>query len=868
MFRRKRNNSDFNAEIEAHLEFEAERLKEQGLCDEDARAAAHRSFGNVLQAHERFYESGRWMWWDHLSRDISYALRMLRKSPVFTAVAIVTLALTIGANAVAFGVLNGVILRPLDVPEPETLYQLAHGGDDGSNQSYPNFVDLRDRNRTFDGIAAYSITAVGLNSGETPTRAWAVEASGNYFDVLKIQPHIGRLFHLSDENGPDSAPYAVLSYDYWQNHFQGDRNVVGQVVSLNRHPFTILGVTPKGFRGTILFFQPDFFIPIVNQAYLEGNDLNTRGKRWVFEVFGHLKAGVTPAQAIADLNSIGADIAKTYPETSGQMTFRLARPGLYGDFLGRPVRAFVAGIMLLAGMILLAACANLGSLFAARAADRFREVALRLALGASRGHVLRQLLTESLLLSLAGGVVGLAGSIWLLRGLSMWNPLPRFPMRLTVTPDANVYIAALLLAVISGLMFGLVPIRQIHRADPYQIIKSGRSGRTGRRLSLRDLLLSAQIAICALLVTASLVSVRGLLFSLHSDYGFEPKNAVLIDTDLRMAGYTGEQVPLMQKRMIQALQGIPRVSAVALIDWPPLDQGFKGALVFNDQTADLRPSNAAATALMLKISPEYFQTAQTTVLAGRAFTWHDDTTAPMVAVVNREFARKVIGTSDALGHYFKTLSGERIQVVGIVEDGKYMSLTESPQPAMFRPILQAPSSLSCFIVRSARGAEIAPEMRRALHGVDSGLPVFIQTWHSGMSGVLFPSRAATASLGVLGVLGAMLSVTGIFGMAAYSVSRRLKELGIRIALGAQWREVLQAALGRAFKLLAVGSGAGLILGILSSRALGSIVYQATARDPLVVAGVVLSMLLLGLVATWIPAQRALSIDPLTLLREE
>lgn len=868
MFRRKRDDRDFSAEIEAHLEFEADHLREQGLSADEARAAAHRSFGNVLQARERFYESGRWMWWDNFSRDVRYALRMLRKSPVFTAVAVATLALTIGANAVVFGVLNGLILRPLDLPHAESLYQIAHSGDDSANQAYPNYLDLRDRNRTFDGIAAYSITAAGLNSGENPARVWVVQASGNYFDVLEIQPLLGRFFHVSDENGSNSAPYAVLSYAYWQNHFQGDPKVVGQTVLLNRHPFTILGVAPSGFYGTILFFRPDFFVPIVNQPQLEGNDLNARGKRWVFELVGHLKAGVTPAQAVADLNAIGAGIEKTYPETAGQMTFRLARPGLYGDFLGRPVRAFVAGLMLLAALILLAACANLGTLFAARATDRFREVALRLALGASRLSVLRQMLTEALLLSLAGGAAGLLGSVWLLRVLSAWNPLPRFPMRLAVVPDSGVYVAALLLALLSGLLFGLVPIRQIQRTDPYQIIKAGTTGAVRGRFSLRDLLLSFQIAVCALLVTSSLVAVRGLMHSMQSDFGFEPQNALLIETDLKMAGYTGAQVPEMQKRMIGTLQELPGVSSVGLVDWPPLDQGFKAALVFADQTADLRPSNAAATAMLLKISPEYFQAARTPMVTGRTFTWHDDQGAPPVAVVNQEFARKVIGTPDAVGRYFKVLSGERIQVVGIVKDGKYMSLTESPHAAMFRPILQAPSSLSFFVVRSERGPELAADARATLRGVDAGLPVFIQTWYEDLNGVLFPSRVATASLGVLGALGALLSVTGIFGMAAYSVSRRLKELGIRIALGAQTREVLHAALGKAFKLLAFGSVAGLVLGILASRVLESIVYQATTRDPLVLAGVVFSMALLGLLATWIPAQRALAIDPLALLREE
>jgi ABC-type antimicrobial peptide transport system permease subunit len=324
----------------------------------------------------------------------------------------------------------------------------------------------------------------------------------------------------------------------------------------------------------------------------------------------------------------------------------------------------------------------------------------------------------------------------------------------------------------------------------------------------------------------------------------------------------------MQRRMIDAVKSIPGVTAVGSSDWPPLDQAWQTTLVFHDSATDLRPVNAAAQAVVFKISPEYFPAAGTALLSGRDFTWHDDAYAPRVAVVNREFARRLLGSaSGALGGYYKTRE-TRIQVIGIVEDGKYLSLTERPQPAMFLPILQAPRSQTWLVVRSDRGADLAADLRKTLHGLDPGLPLHILTWNQQLYGALFPARLATVSLGVLGVIGAMLSITGIFGMAAGSVSRRLRELGIRIALGAQRREVLQAALGRAFKLLALGSGAGLILGILASRVLAFIVYQATPRDPLVLAAAVLVMLFLGLLATWIPAHRALAVSPLILLREE
>jgi predicted permease len=807
-----------------------------------------------------------------LWQDLRFGFRMVMKNPGFTAVAVLTLAMAIGANAVVFSVMNALILHPLHVPQAESFYGIQHGNEASSYQSYPDYLDLRDRNKSFDGLAAYDAAQVGLDSGENPSRVWIILASGNYFDVLRLRPFLGRFFHASDEHGPNSAPYIVLSYSFWHTHFHDDRSVVGRVVQVNKQPFTILGVAPPGFNGTLVFFNPGFFVPIVNQEQVEGeNDLNARGKRWVFMTMGHLNVGVTPAQATADLNLIGSYLEKTYPKDDDQRTFALTRPSLYGDYLGKPVREFTTGLMLLAALILLAACANLGSLFAARAADRAREVALRLALGATRARILRQLFTEALLLSVMGGAVGLWGSIVLLSALSAWQPFSRWPIQVPVNPDAYVYGFALLLTLASGFLFGAVPVRQVFRTDPYEIVKAGSLRSVGGRVTIRDLALVVQIAICALLVTSSLVAVRGLLRSLHSNFGFEPNNAVLADTDLSMADYKGDSVREMQRRMIDALETIPGVKSVGLIDWAPLvSGGQKDSHVFTDVTTDLRPSNAAAEPFMFSISPAYFQAAGTGLLSGRTFTRHDDENAPRVAVINQELARRLFGSpANATGRYFKMPDGTRAQVVGIVEDGKYGSLTEDPQPAMFFPILQSPSSQTYLVVRSDRDpAQLAPAIRSRMRDLDAGLPVYMGPWNKELDTSLFGSRMAAMALGVMGMMGAVLSLTGIFGMAAYSVSKRLRELGIRIALGAQRKEVLQAALGRPFKLLAWGSATGLVLGILASRVLASIVYQATPRDPLVLTGVVLAMALLGLLATWIPARRALSIDPATLLREE
>jgi len=867
-------------ELRSHIQLRADDLEWSGLSRAEAERRARIEFGAYERYREESHEALGGQFVETLLQDVRYSLRVLRKSPGFASVAVYTLALAIGANAVVFGVLNALILRPLNVPGAGSLFAVERGKDQAINHSYPDYVDLRDRNRSFKDLAAYNVASAALDSGGNATPAWLMEVTGNYFDALGIHPFLGRFFHRADERGPNSAPYIVLTYPYWHSQFHDDRSVVGRVVQLNKHPFTILGVAPLDFQGTLLFLAPDFWVPIVNQEQVEGLDvLNERGNRGILMVLGHLKPGVTQAQAVADLNSIGKWMEKSYPKDDADMTFFLTSPALAGDWLGGPMRQFLSGLMLLAGLILLAACANLGSLFAARAADRSREIALRIALGSSRRRILRQVFTEAVLISLVGGTVGLMGSVLLLRGLSVWRPLSSTAptLRVSVNPDAKVYLVALLLAIASGILFGAVPVRQILRTNPYEVVKAGLSGRAGRRISLRDLLLVAQIAICAVLVTSSMVAVRGLMRALHSNFGFEPRNAMLVGTSLSMAGYRGDSMSAMQKRVIDSVQIIPGVKAVGSVDRPQLYFGANSTIVFSDKAVDLTPSNAAADVMVYNISPGYFDAAQTALLAGRSFTWHDDENAPRAAVVNREFASRIFGSAPgAVGRYFKRRDGKRIQVVGVVEDGRYANITEAAQPAMFLPTLQSPYVRGThmnditLVVRSERDPQqLGEAIKSTLAEVDPGMPITIRMWDKELNdSALFASRVAMMALGVLGMMGAVLSITGIFGMATYSVSKRLRELGIRVALGAQKKEVLESALGRAFRLLAFGSLAGLVLGLLGTRVLSYIVYGATPRDPLVLAAAVVSMALVGLAATWIPAQRALSVDPIRLLREE
>jgi len=872
IFGRSRLFNDLNEEMRLHIEERTEQLMREGMSKDEAERKARVAFGNSTLMEERSRAVWQWPTLESIAADVRLCVRQLRKSPGFTVAAVLTLALAIGANAVVFGIMDGLILRPLNVPQADSLYGTQYG--DGSGfQSYPNYLDLRARNHSFDDVAAFNFNlGLGLDTGNDPSTANAFAVTGNYFDVLRVQPMLGRFFHASDEHGPGSAPYIVLTQAFWHTRFNDDPKVVGRVVGINHHPFTIIGVAPKGLQGTILFVAPDFFLPVVNQdQVVPGNSLTTReNTHALFEVFGHLKPGVTVAQANADVNAVGSDLEKTYPKQVSHASVSLGRVGLTA-FAG-PAKAFVTGLMLLAGLILLAACTNLGSLFAARAADRGREMALRLALGSSRKRILRQLFTEAMLISLAGGALGLGASVALLKKISVWQPISGTPLHIPVMPDARLYWYSLALALVSGFLFGIVPVRQVLRANPYEIVKAGSSARMGRRVTVRDVLLVLQIAICAVLVTSSMVAVRGLMNSMHGSYGFDPHNAMTAGVNLAMDGYTLDTALPMQRRMIEAMQSIPGVESAGLVNgYPPLVYtAANRENAFRQETSNLIAANAMISPFRYEVSPGYFDAAGTTLLAGRSFSWQDDAHAPGVAIINRHFAEKIFGSiTGAIGRNFKLQDGTIVQVVGVAEDGKYVALTEDQEPAMFLPFMQSPEISAYLVVRSHRDPQqLATAMRSKMRELDRTLPIDLETYTQLLDTVLFPARAATMALGVLGFMGAMLAVTGIFGMAAYSVSKRLRELGIRMALGAKRKEVLQAALARPLRLLAIGSASGLILGLLATKVLAYIVYQATPRDPFVLAGVVLAMLLLGLVATWIPAQRALSVNPLILLRED
>jgi predicted permease len=858
---------ELDAEIRSHIEMRIADSVANGAEPEQARRDALIRFGNPTTTREHMTEADAGMAWDSFARDLLYAARQLRRTPTFLLTALFTMILAIGANVVVFSILNAVILRPLDVPNSAGLYSIAHQQSGFESQSYPDFLDYKSRNNTFRDMAVYHLQNAGLAVGNTAFNSWYCRVSGNFFDMLGAQPAQGRLFHASDEHGANSAPYIVLSHDFWRARLGSDPSIVGSVVHINKHAFTVIGIASPAFHGTDIFIWPDFWMPYVNTPDDEGTTFLTNRSMHNLWLLGQLAPGVTAKQAEQNLNAIAKEMAKQNPEDDG-LSARLVKPGLLGDAFGAPARAFVAAIMLLAFLVLLAACANLASLFAARTADRSREVAIRLAIGSSRWHILRQLLCEAVLVSAIGGTLGTFFSIALLRALTRWHPFHEFPIHVAVSPDKTVFLVALLLSLGSGLLWGLVPLRQVYRTDFTQVMKTGSTGPiVFQRCSFRDLLLGVQIALCTLLVTASFVAVRGMQRSLKAPLGFQPQNALIAQTDLHMGGHTDRTSTQLQKRMLDEARRIPGVSSVGIINETPLGTGGSSTDVYRVGTTDFRSSNSVFSAKYFSISPGYLEAAGTRLLSGRDITWHDDEKAPKVAIVNETFAREMFPNQPALGSSF--LMGAVYQIVGVIEDGKYDSLTESPRPAMFFPLEQNPDSDTSLILRSQLPpSDIVPQLRESLARIDPDLPFVFQTWPEALAFVLFPARAATASLGVMGLFAAMLAVTGVFGMAMYSVSKRFKEFGIRVALGAQSTQLMRAALGRPIFMFLLGSAVGLSLGVVASQVLSHVVYQATPRDPIVFAGVMLTMAVLGLLATWIPARRALRVHPAQLLREE
>jgi predicted permease len=804
-----------------------------------------------------------------LVQDLRYAARMLLKNPGFTAVAMLTLALGIGANTTVFSVVNALVLRPLSVSRPAEL-AFVQNSTFGPGHSFPNYRDLRDGNHVFTGLIAYRIAPMEMETNGGTERIWGYLASGNYFDVLGVQPMLGHFFKQSDDLHPGASPYAVLSYGAWQSRFAGDPAIIGKVIRINRTPFTVMAVAQPDFHGTEVFYWPEVWVPIMMEPRIEGRDWLEERSTWNCWMLGRLKPQVSAAQAEADLNAVATEMTRQFPSENDGLHFKLAKPGMIGEIIGGPARAFGFGVLILAALVLLAACTNLASMFTARATDRQRELAVRLAIGANRGRIVRQVLTETLVLSLLGGSAGYLLAAFLSQALSHWRAPMDFPVQFNVNPDWRVFLFALGSSIAAAGIFGTAPAWRASKTDPNAALR-GASATWGRgRLALRDVLVVVQVSLCFVLVSASFLSLRGLQQALRMNLGFQPQRVSTVAFDLGLAGYSEQRGRDVQRLVLAAVQQLPGVRSASYANSVPLSIDQSTTAVYPADKRDLRPSDRI-NASVYQVSPDFFATLGVKLLAGREFTWHDDGKAPRVAIVNLAFARRVFHRDDVVGRRFPAYDPTHlIEVVGLVEDGKYESLTESQRPALFWSSLQSYNSTTTLEVNSSLPATaMVSQIRQAIARLDPELPLYgIGSLEQMLGFAFFPTRAAAVALSAFGLLAIMLAATGIHGLVAYAVSRRTREIGIRMAIGAQPLGVLRLVLGKTAALLVLGSLIGLALAFAVGRVITSIVYESQPHDPLVMLSVWLSIALLGLLASWSPARRATRVDPLTALRYE
>ena len=802
-----------------------------------------------------------------MRQDIRLAFRRLGKTPGFTALTVTTLALAIGANTTTFSALNQFLLRPLPIKQPKELVFMNTGR--GISQSYPNYVAFRDTNRTLSGLVAYRIQPVGISHAGKNSHIWGYEASGNYFDVLGVHAILGRTFTPEEDRIASPRPVIVISYNAWQNRFAGDPSIVRQAVKLNGLDYTILGVMPRGFFGTEVLLTPEFWVPMAMEPQIEpGNNWLDNGATWNVWVLGRLKPGVTTQQAQADLNSIAAGLAHLTRFNEG-MKIYLSPPGLIGTALRGPVTGFASVLMALAGMVLLIACVNIAGILLARAADRRKEISVRLALGAPRWKLVRQLLTESFILSFAGAGVGVLIAMWLLGLLKAFRMPISIPAATDLPFDWRVVAFTIGTCFFTTLLFGLAPAIHAARVDLLPGLKNQISERF-RRVSFRDVLVGAQVALSLVLLVGTVLVVRSLQRAVTIDIGFNPHNAVAVMFDVSLNGYNKERGQAFERRLLAQLATVPGLDSYAIGSTLPLSVAQSNTVVF----AEGKPVPALADvpqANFYTVSPGFFRAMQTRVVEGREFEDRDGPSAPQVAIINQALARRLFPNEDALGkRVSQSSTGPWWQVAGIVATGKYQSLSDENQPAIFWPRAQRYDSAMTIVARSSMPpADVLRRVEGAVYALDSTLPFFqADSLEDHLSLPLLPARVAAGMLGGFGILAVILSATGLYGMLSYAVSKRTREIGIRLAIGANGVDVLSLVLRRAVIIVASASALGAILALSAGPYFSPILYGVSPKDPTTYTLALLLMALIGCISCLVPVRRALRIEASVALRDE
>jgi predicted permease len=872
LLRRERAAAEFDQEFRNHLEQEIESNLRAGMTPEEAKLAAGRLIGPVSLYKEECREAHGVGFVESFGRDLRYGARMLRRTPLFTAVAIGTLGVGIGANTTVFTFVENILLRSLPIHNPEQVDALNWGG--LANMSFPNYLDFRDRNTVFSGLAAYSLAAVNMSvQPRENIRAWGYEATGNYFETLGVEPLLGRFFGPRDDDEPGAHPVIVISYRFWQRRFAGDPSVVGRPVKINGYPFTVVGVAQPAFSGTELVIAADYWVPMSMELEVQPGSAWTKWRTsqnaWTL---GRRKPGVTRAQAEANLDQIASQLARTYPnEVSPKEKFQLSSPGLIGQALRGPVTSFGVVLMGVAGLGLLLACVNLAGMLLARASDRRREVGIRLALGAGRGQLLRQLMTESLLLAMSGGLLGFGLALAACSFLSSWHPSFDLPINVALHPNAMVLSFTVAAAFLTTILFGLAPALQTIRIDLIPSLKNEAVSAKLRRWSVRDLVVTGQIALSVTLVICSALVVRSLQHALSLNLGFNPNGAAAVSFDLGLKGYNQDRMRQFDADLLAKAAVLPGIESTGIINTLPLRmEGRDGEFIWRAERPLPKPAERRV-AMVYNISPGYLRAAGTALISGRNINAHDRSGSLPVAIINETFARLLFGKENPLGAHVRVSSAPGpIEVVGIVEDGKYQSLGEDPRPAVFLPMTQATTRWTTLVARSSLPAStVTALLRKSVLDLDPEITLFnTGGLKEQLALPLFPARMAAIVLGVFGIFAMALAGSGLFALMSYAVARRTREIGIRMALGARRPQVLSSLLGRTLLLCAVGTGVGAIATLAAGRLLSAVLYGVSPRDPATYGAALFLMIAVALLACWTPASRAIRTDPVRALREE
>jgi predicted permease len=869
-------------ELRFHLDEHTSELIAAGLNPAEARRQALISLGGPEQVKEECRVARGTRWLEDLWQDFRYALRMLYKSPEFTLVAVLALGLGIGANTAIFSVFNGMLWRPLPVKDSQQLVRINSKGRDIAFPLPLSYVDIQDYSQlktVFAGIVGFTPSPVNFGAQGRPERAWAEIVTGNYFSVLGIEAAGGRTF-APDEGWIAGKDFViVLSYKFWQKRFGGNSSIIGQSVEVNNHAFTVIGVAPEKYRGAYYFLEPDFYLPITALPTIDPSsaDVLTNRGATSLRALGRLQPGVTPEQAMAAAQPIDRRLEQNFPDSHKGLTLLVLpelqarpEPGL-GGFMSTAMIVF----MLLVGLVLLIACANVANLILARANGRRKEFATRVALGASRWRLARQLLTETVLLSVFGGILGVLFARW--AGVALTSihmptdiPLHLFDLRL----DWHIFAFAFLAAMLTGVIAGLLPSLQASRTNLADTLKAG--GRSGGGSAghhrFRNALVISQVAVSLLLLACAGLFIRSLQNSLHVDMGFRVDHTLMMNVDLGLQGYSEERAQQFYTQIAERVRALHGVRDAAVASNVPMGYGNSSVSIFPEGRA-IEDKNKPETSLDDRVQPGYFRTAGTPVIQGREFTEADTATAPKVAIINEFFAKKMWPGENPLGKSFRTeKNGPPIQVVGLTHIGKYLFLYEPPQTYVYFPLAQRYSSSATIFVHSVSDpAQLASAVREQISQLDAGLPVFGVTTMDAQvqyGPPLLPARLGAMLVGAFGLLGLVLAAVGVYGVVAYSVSQRTQEIGIRTAMGAQRGNVLALVLKQGMTMAGIGTAVGLVLSLLLFGGLSRVLYGVKSFDPVTLSSV--SVLLLGVafIASYIPAVRATHVDPVVALREQ